>query len=372
MLFLYGLCFLPFLIGLILWYCSKSIHLLEFLASLPVGLIVVAIIHGFTYASLTGDTMLNSGELVKATYYPQWIEEYQQSHTSCTGSGKNQVCTTYYTTEHRTHYPEWVTYSNIDTSYGIKLEEFKIISNTFGNYVTEKEYKSGFDGGDPNIYSTYKRVVNKDETTVYFPVTKEIGWTNKIKATKSVFKFIDVPKTVPTYAYPIPTNSFESNRLLGEAKKDFKTEDLDKLNGYLGKIKHINLIIIGYKDSDSMQAKYQESAWLGGKENDLVLTYGKDDKGKVTWSYVFGWTNSEEVKRNLETVLMTKPLKETISESRKEILANYKCKDFKDFNYLSVEPPLWSYILTIFILIATQVGWYYYALSNDFNQGDRL
>lgn len=374
MLFLYGLCFIPFIVGLVLWYFDKRIQCLEFLGSLPVGLITVAIINWITFVGLTGDVMINSGELVKATYYPQWIEEYQQSHTTCTGSGKSQSCSTYYTTEHRTHQPYWESYSNIDTSYNLDEPSFRAIANTFGNYNTEyaKDSKSGFDGGDPNIYTTYKRVVNKDETTVYYPVTKQISWTNKIKATKSVFKFVDIPKTATVYEYPVPNDSFKSNRLLGEAQKDFKIETLDALNGYLGDIKHVNLIIIGYKNSDSMQARYQESAWLGGKENDLVLTYGKDAKGKVTWAYVFGWTNSEEVKRNLETILMSTPLNKSVPEIRKEIAKNYTCKDFKDFNYLSVEPPLWSYILVIVLLALTQFGYYYYMLNNDFNQGDTL
>jgi hypothetical protein len=368
MLFSYALCFIPLAIGLVLWLSNKEIHFLEFIGSLPIALLTVGVIHFITYQSLTSDNMVNSGELIRATYYPEWIEEYQQPHQMCTNTGKTTSCTTYYTTEHRTHSRYWESYSNINTSHNVTKKEFDNMVAKFGNINTKNGNKSGFDGGDPNIYSTYKKVIVKTEDDIYYPVTKVVGWTNKIKATKSTFKFIDIPKSVKTYEYPLPKNSFSSNRLLGEAKKDFKLNEIDKLNSLIGFHKHGNIIVIGYSNNDSMQARYQESAWIGGKENDLVLCYGKDSTGKVVWSYVFGWSDNQEVKRNLETILLSGNFK--VSEIRDEILKNYKCKDFKDFNYMSIEPPTYTYIIIILVLAITQ-GIYYFLMGiNDLKQDE--
>jgi hypothetical protein len=55
-----------------------------------------------------------------------------------------------------------------------------------------------------------------------------------------------------------------------------------------------------------------------------------------------------------------------IKPIEEEIIANYIIKDWSKFDYISVEPPLWSYIVYIIVVIAAQVGFYIFAHKNEF------
>jgi len=357
---LYLICFIPLIVGFYLWITQKEIVWWEWLLSVLIGFATVGIIHGCLYAGMTSDTETWSGHIIRATYYPEWIEEYQEAHTSCSGSGKNEVCTTYYTTEHRTHERYWEADSSTGESNKIEEATFKQISNIFGNYNTEDGNKSGFDGGDPNIYATYNRTGQ-----IYFPTTTTRSWTNIIKATKSNFSFVEIPKNMKTLEYPQNNNWFQSDRLINVST--ITPHAWDVLNTELGATKKINLIMIYFGNKDKEQAMYQESAWVGGKKNDLVICYGGIEGNR--WSYVFGWTEKSLVKRNLESIILDNKMNDGIIPLiKKEVQENYQIKDFSKFNYMQIDPPSWAYLVTFIIVLLTQVGYWMYSFSNEYGR----
>jgi hypothetical protein len=202
-------------------------------------------------------------------------------------------------------------------------------------------------GGDPNDYYAYRK------TDWIEPVTTLKRWTNKVKAAPSVFSFIEVPTNVPVFNYPQNKDEWHSDRLLGLAKGDINLFKFDCMNARIGAAKKVNIIMIGFDSSDSMLAEYQQAKYIGGKKNDIVLCYGKG------WTRVFGWTDSELVKENLQTIL----LKNTINDDilpliEKEIVKNYKIKDWTQFDYLSVEPTTNHYIWFFIIMFVIQTTLY--------------
>lgn len=128
--------------------------------------------------------------------------------------------------------------------------------------------------------------------------------------------------------------------------------------------------MIGYKDTDSMMAEYQKASWIGGKKNDIVLIYNiSNGSVKPNWSRVFGWSESEICKRNLESILLSNPINDNILELiSNEIAANYKIKDWTKFDYLTIEPRNIHYIWFFIILILTQVSLYVYFHYNEFSK----
>ena len=164
--------------------------------------------------------------------------------------------------------------------------------------------------------------------------------------------------------------------MVGEAKRLIDNYKWDCMNSGLGPVKKVNVIIIGFPPgSVETLAKYQEAKWIGGKKNDLVLCYGvyappEDpntiDWSKATWAYVFGWTESEDVKQNLKEMLLNSPVdSELIPKIEEEISKNYRIKDWSKLDYVAVEPPFWS-ILTMFVLtVLFQSGFITWAMLND-------
>lgn len=124
--------------------------------------------------------------------------------------------------------------------------------------------------------------------------------------------------------------------------------------------------MVGFGEDPQIYAQYLQSKWIGGKKNDLVLCFGGGDTNKpATWSYVFGWTNEGIVKKNLQTLLLTKPINDDIIPDIKiEVAKNYKIKEWRDFDYLEVPIPSWIYWLYPIILTGSQVGLYFFFHKN--------
>jgi hypothetical protein len=127
----------------------------------------------------------------------------------------------------------------------------------------------------------------------------------------------------------------------------------------------VNVILIGFGDKDASVAQLQEAKWFGGKKNDLVLCYGGAGV-KTEWAVVFGWTEQELVKRNLETILLENTVNtEILPRIESEIRANYVIKDWTKFDYIAVSPPWWGFLILCVVMIAAQCGFMYWSVNNE-------
>jgi hypothetical protein len=254
----------------------------------------------------------------------------------------------------RWHGPTWTANSNIDTDYGIGEQRYLYFVKMFGNQSSKRgdrrtmEHNSRMIAGDPMDYYT------TCPNDFVEPITDVRWFENRIKATPSVFNFVDVPPEVPVFEYPANRNPWQSNRVMGSASRTISIRLWDEMCARLGVRRYVNMIIIEFDSSDSMLAEWQKSKWWGGKKNDLVLCVGKG------FTKVFGWSESDVCKRNLETLLLKHPLDNTILPLiEQEVMANYKKREFtEDFAYLSVEPQAHHWWTFIILLILTQTGLY--------------
>ena len=102
-----------------------------------------------------------------------------------------------------------------------------------------------------------------------------------------------------------------------------------------------------------------------------MICYGGSDSLKPRWAYVFGWTESKEVKDNLKKIILSNPVNTSILPLiENEVRLNYQIKDWTKFDYIKVEPPRWAY-WTYFILIGlTQLIAWCIAYFNDVDDED--
>lgn len=361
MWFFYLFAFIPVVVGAVLWVKDKEVTWWEWLAGSGIGFALAIIFHLTSLYSMTSDVETWSGRIVSATFHPKWIEEYQEMHTRTVGSGKNARTEIYYTTEHRTHYEYWSADGTLG-DYRISQSHFNDIAAKF-DCVPKKTrvHKSGFDGGDPNIY------VVRNNTGHVVPVVTTKRWTNKVQASPSVFKFIEVPESIKVFEYPKNPSDFQSGRLLGTARC-LGIYEWDQMNARLGPLKKVNVVMVGFPpDADSMMGQYQQAKWIGGKKNDLVICYAGNPGTIPKWVFTFGWTEQEIVKRNLDTIVGKAMVdKDLIPLIEEEVRRNYIIKDWDKFDYLGIEPPGWSYVVFILVMAAAQAGFYFFAHHNEF------
>lgn len=361
---MYIIACIPVIIGAILWYISDKIVWWEWIVGTVLAFITVFIFHICLVNGMTSDVEIWSGCVKAVEHTPYWHARWEEleTYTVVVGSGKNMrtETRTRLVTKTKSYPPTWT----VDTTLGkrsISEGEYKRLYKLFGEQQKKKGSRLHMDSGDP--YDYY--LVNKNNH--FEPVHFEKSWENRVKACPSVFSYPKIEADVG-YNYPEVNNIFKSARLFGKASKDFNLYDFDCMNARLGPNKKVNVIIIGFGDESSSQIAHdQEAKWIGGKKNDLVICYGGTDNSK--WCYVFGWTEEALVKRNLETLFITNEINnDLLSKIENEISENYIIRDWHQFDYLTIEPPTWSYFVLIGIMIVTQTGFILFSIFNPFDK----
>ncbi len=371
MWFFYLFALVPIVIGFILVWQKKEIDIKEWLLGSGAAILLAIVFHLVACNGMTRDVQTLSGKIISANHYPQWVECYQQSHSSTDSKGNT---TTWITTEYETHYEKW----SVNRNFGSKDDEENIneslynqIKNKFGGKIERKGTQTGDHlgykfSGDDSIYTT------ENQTGYIYPVTKTTTFTNKIKAAPTVFSFPKVPTNINVYEWPRNNDWMNSGRLLGTAAIFFDNYKFDCLNSELGPLKKVNLIIVGFGNKEEEIAHYQQAKWIGGKKNDLVICFSGSKGKPANWCYVFGWTEKEIVKQNIQTIFLNNAVNNDILPLLAvEIKKNYIIKDWNKFSYITITPPTWSYYLYLILLTVTQIAlyiWFNHAdVFGDFN-----
>lgn len=378
MIVFYLIALLPIVIGGILWLKSHRIIWQEYLASSVIAFLMAGVFHLFAISGMTNDVETLSGKVIRVEHHPKWVEEWEELHVETYPCGTDEdgnttYCTrTYYTTEYDTHPEHWeclVDFGVYEKKWEIAHHVYLAVRKEFGDrYLNGGKQNFNHGGkyyrGDQNLYIT------PNDTGTISPVTDTKSFENRIKAAPSVFSFCKVPTNVFVYDWPRNNNPWESDRVLGTAKKFINKRQWDNLNAELGPVKKVNLIIIGFESRDTSLAQYQEAKFVGGKKNDLVtviLTTGTH----ITFARCFGWTEKDLVKRNIESYIVEKGINTNFLDFlKREVIQNYELKDWSKFDYITVEPnPAWYYWY-IFFVLGIQGGLWIYFHKNEFSKLD--
>lgn len=357
----YALSFIPIVIGSIVFAFNKKIHVAEWVSGLILSLIVSVLFHGAAFSAATADYQTLSATVEGVTFYPEWVEQYTDTETETYMVGKEVKTRTKTVTKYRTHHEYWTcTVPHFNSEPTISQARFNELKRTLGGRVeTTEGWKSGFVRGDKNIYKTH----NTSKEIIPYMITS--SFQNRVKASPSLFRYHELKDTSHLPEYPYTNDNFKSNRLLGRASSDLSLDEWDKLNAVLGKNKKINIIVVGFDVGSSVQDSIDlETFWFGGKKNDLVIVYGGNNN-KVVWSRVFGWTEEELVKRNIESILLKDGLNGLAKKVEQEVINHYKIKDWSKFDYISVEPSRGWIIGFIIIQVIFQTGLWVFFHFNE-------
>jgi len=366
----YLLALIPVAVGFILWMCDREIVWWEWLLAAAAGFVLAAIFHLSALIGMTTDVETWSGQIEYAVYEPEWIEEYQEEHSI--GEGDNEI--TWHTTEHRTHPATWQVKATTGERHYVTPGFFGQVRQNFADLTVQRPYKSGFDGGDPNIYVSFNR------TGFVYPTTTTRYFQNKLKGAPSLFRFTESEPSpskftfsggtgnAVLYDWPKNPNVFASDRLRGTAPIYFDLLQFDRMNTRLGPFKKVNVILVGFTDDKGEDyGRKQQAKWLGGKKNDLVVCYGGGSLTNApSWTYVFGWTERDDCKRNIEKLMSAQPLGSNVLVAvEAEIGRSYVIKDWTKFDYVAIEPPRWAYYVFFSLLLVTQGVLYWFFHNND-------
>lgn len=385
----YAVAFLPLIAAVILWLSCKKVVWWEALVLSVSGFAISTAFYFIVSYSMYDDVETWSGQVEAAVHTPPWTEYYEYAvyrteyYTVEVSSSDSKGRTRYHTEtrsrqvfDHwepttRYHNDEWNCSDTLVSSYSIGVSRFEDIHRKFGGLTAiagvryTYEHNSHMISGDPHDYQTV------NIKNYVYPVTTVKHWVNRVKACPSVFSYQPVPPDVKVFEYPINDDHFSSNRVLGPV--GISVEQWDILNAKVGPIKKVNLIICAFgTDSGLDMGECQERKWIGGKKNDIIITYGGGtNDAKPSWCHVFGWSESDLAKLNIESLILKNGINDKILPMiQTEIVKNYTIKDWHKFDYLKAEIPFSTYIWLIVITLGVGSGWIAFALYNGTSKDD--
>jgi hypothetical protein len=113
----------------------------------------------------------------------------------------------------------------------------------------------------------------------------------------------------------------------------------------------------------------QEAYWDGGNDNELVVCIGLSQKTKeFQWVKPFTWSPERRIIPDVREMIMAHKVfnPESIAHSVwTQTEKEYKRKDFKEFSYITVEPPTWAIWVTFFATLALSFGVCWWAVHNE-------
>lgn len=298
-----------------------------------------------------------------AAYFEHWNEYI---HQTCTRSypcgsdskGNTTYCTETYDCSYVADHPE---YWQLNGSNGEELDitkgRFEELSKRWNNRSFVNMHRNYYTINGNKYNATWD---NKRETLE--PITSQHNWTNKVKASKSVFNFQPVdPKKYGLFEYPPITEGYRQINILGDSSTTTVkcNTDLSYWNAVLGAKKRMRVYILIFKDKPIEAGIEQQAYWKNGKKNEFVVTVGIDKEMNVRWCYVFSWSDIEQLKVDAKNLILNSRkldldlfIQWFSAESQKKFVK----KNFHDFDYLSIDPPGWVVLLSIILAAITSIG----------------
>jgi hypothetical protein len=260
-----------------------------------------------------------------------------------------------------------------------KFPWFEELKGRWTNCETKRHYHSGHTI-DGDAFVTRFPLPMKEE--LLMPVTTKHFWENRIQASSSVFNYPEVSKedraAYGLYDYA-PIQGYSQTQILGNGgpTQDAAERRLQIVNALLGKDKKVRIYVLIFRNQPIDAAMKQEALWKKGNKNEFVLCLGLNDSNKAQWAHAFSWTKVEllmvRARDYISTNFMGKEreidLVPVVNFLASDINDKWVKRDFREFSYLSVDPPGWAILLTFFVVLLVDIGLSLWAVLNQFEPG---
>ena len=349
--------FIPILVSvIILIFWLRKVVWWEVLLLIVPSALIILLMNTIMVAYNTSDTEYLGSYITRVNYYEPWDEEVPCRHPIyCTRTYKcgKSICTSTYVCGHVHSYDvdyhpgEWTKEDNYKSEYSISQSEFNYLRKLFNTKEYFVELNRDYHSIDGDAYSTDWAGEAERSSTII----KEGSYTNKIRASHSVFKFEDITekekKKWSLYDYP-EVQDYKQKVVLGKKVDGMTEKRLQYVNGFYGPKKQFKLFVLFFKNQSMEVVNKQRSYWEGGNKNEFVVCIGTDNSGNFEWVDAFSWMSKPALEAEVEDFIADNEdvtLKKFAKWLPQQVSEHWKRRDFKDFEYLQIE------------LTSTQIWW---------------
>jgi len=336
-------------------------------------LIMVPLFSSMGEASVTNDIEYWGAYVTKANHYEAWDEKVSCRHPKfCTrtvtkrdSKGKSYTTTETYQCGWMhaydvDHHPErWSANVSDGSSFSINKSTYLKWKNLWGNekFVDMKRNYYSYDG------DSYTSRFDDKDAHLQPRITKHT-YENRIQVSSSVFNFAEVDDPSGLYDY-----SDGYSAILGDCvNKKEANQILTVANCRLGSSRQLRLWMLCFKGGSVETGMLQERYWKGGNKNELVVCIGINSDNAVDWVYPFTWSEVDIMKPNIRNGILDLGEFDAVKAASiivNEAKANWRRKEFKDFEYVKVDLPIWTYWVTFIVTIIVTLGVSLFVVSNE-------
>ena len=376
---IYGALLIPIIVAFVLYkFFRHETVWWEF--TLPV---LASIIFTFSAKALIEYSQVQSKEywgsfIQRIEYYEDWDEWITQTCTRsccCDADGNNCSTETYDCSYCLYHPPVWQIVTTTDETVSISEGEYNRLKGIYSN-ETFSELSRDYYTDDGDEYSC----AWQNDSLRAIPVTTLHYYENRVKvADQSVFHFREVDtadiRRFNLKEYPNIVNGYEMDALIGDNSPDAKTNNkkFKYLNALLGHKKEVRILVLLFQNQSVEAGLYQEWHWSGANMNEFVVTIGIDKERNVKWCHPFSWTRAEQLKADVKYFVQNQKkldLGALAGFMGKEVDRQFQRRDFAEFDYLTIEPPTWTVVLTYFLTICLNLGISLWIIRNEYEDDD--
>jgi hypothetical protein len=316
-----------------------------------------------------------------------WVEQTCSRQVPCgtekdaNGNTVTKYCTEYYDCSYCDETgPRWYLVDSRGDSRSISQEKYRELVRRWSarekfvelNRRINRYWGCGVDG-DKYVAEWDRNPLTSE------PTTSTHSYENRVQAAHTAFDFPEVTDlekaTYKLYDYPDP-NGYTCHALLGadsvqwmkSSEKDTLSKLLNYLNGDMGPRKQLRLWVLVFQDQPSLAANFQEALWKGGNKNEMVVCLGlSSHTNHLQWVKAFSWSPNRKLLVDIREDLMETEVfsgNQIYSVLRRD-LETFERKRFREFSYLSVDPPTWAIVTTFIVTIIITVLLCYWAVVND-------
>lgn len=364
---------IPFLVAVVIAiFYTKKVAIWEYALLIGSSTLVTLLFWLIMKSVNTSDTEYLSYYVTKTTYYEPWNERVTKIRRVPCGTDKDghirYRTETYRVTEHHSESYEMIL--NNDDKINISEKKFNEIKNRFNVNAEFRDMHRNYYTKDGDAYDYYW---DSTKLATLYPITKEHGYTNKVKGSKSIFNLTDISKDdIELYNlidYP-DVKEYQQPVVLGIDLPDSITQHVDILNSLYGSDLEFRLYLLFFKNQSPSVVEYQKSYWEGGNKNEIVLCLGYNGS-TILWCEGFSWADSPIVETKCKEYFLTHPninsLKEFTDFVLPVIRQHWVRKEFKDFDYLAVDlSTAQCWFLLIITLIVNGIG-VYWIINNEYD-----
>lgn len=340
---------IPIITSLILFFFfHKRVNWLELLIPFTISIILIVIFKAISTVSFNNDVEYWGSYVVEARYYEPWNEMITRLEPVYDSKGN----ISHYRTVHEViyHSARYNITDNINQTIYINRQKFEDLCHKFKNKTWINLHR--------NYHTLNGNLHVSKHNDVIEPVTTQYSYHNRILASHdSVFHYLEPTKEdkeqYQIFDYPKITDFYYLPSVLGLENKEIE-EKLSKLNARLGHDKKIRIWLLIFQNQPLDAAIMQENYWQGGNKNELVICVGMNEE-KIEWGHVFSWTPNENVKIEIRDLIYENKLIDLVDKIEPIIEESWVKRDFKEFNYLTVEPPWLCVFLTYFFTILVNI-----------------